>query len=147
MYPSLLRRLALSSIVFFLALDVCQAQTYYPTEDHPKVNASAMIEMGKGYISGVCMLKKDGDMILGSIFNEFGISALSFTYDEDRQKVKLYDVVSFMDKWYIRKVMRKDLAKWMEELKKGNDSYVNEKRGITYQLLPLTNEETNDTEE
>ncbi len=147
MYPSLLRRLALSSIVFFLALEVCQAQTYYPTEENPKVNASAMIEMGKGYISGVCMLKKDGDMILGSIFNEFGISALSFTYDEDRQKVKLFDVVSFMDKWYIRKVMRKDLAKWMEELKKGNDSYVNEKRNITYKLLPLTNEETNDTEE
>lgn len=132
-----LLRSTLTSLLLFLCVTHGNAQIFYPTEDNPKTRSLAVIEMGKGYVSGVCLLKKDGALIYGSIFNEFGISALSFTYNEAKGKVKLHDVVSFLNKWYIRMVFRRDIARWMQELKGGNSSYVNTHRKITYRLMPL----------
>ncbi len=137
------RRLALTSLLLLCSFAACMAQSFYPTQEHPKVSCSAVIEMGKGYLSGVCILKRDDSTLQGVIFNEFGISALSFTYNENKGKVKLNEVISFLDKWYIRKVIRKDIAKWMKILSEGGSAYVNERRDITYRLLPL---DTNITE-
>ncbi len=55
-----------------------------------KYNAS--IEMKKGYLSGICILIRDKDGYKGSIFNEFGISVLDFTYQPVTGKVKLENV-------------------------------------------------------
>jgi hypothetical protein len=41
--------------------------------------------------------------------NEFGIHALDFTVSADRRKVRLLHVVDFLNKWYIKRVLRKDL--------------------------------------
>ena len=118
------------------------AQVTFPSNEGERARYSAYIEMPRGYISGVCILVNNEGIIKGSIFNEFGITALDFSYDPQRQKVRLYSVVAMMDKWYIRRVLKKDLAQLMLRLQQGEFSYKNERRHITYQFTPLPDEVT-----
>ena len=118
------------------------AQSTFPTNEGERVKYNAYIEMPRAYISGVSVLLKEGDVIKGSLFNEFGMTALDFTYDPKRQKVKLHHVVKMMDKWCIRRVIRKDMAQLMRCLQKGETQYKNEKRHINYQFIPIENEVT-----
>ena len=134
-----MKRLALICLRFvspLLAL-LTQAQSTFPTEDGERVKYHAYIETPRAYISGICILLKEGDLIKGSLFNEFGITALDFTYDPKRQKVKLHSVIKMMDKWYIRRVIRKDLAQLMIRLQEGETQYRNERRHMNYLFTPL----------
>jgi hypothetical protein len=47
-----------------------------------------------------------------------------------------------MDKWYIRRVLRKDLSLLMNCLQKGETQYYNERQHITYKFTPVENEIT-----
>lgn len=102
-----------------------------------KVKYNATIEMSKGYVSGVCIMANDGSVIKGSLFNEFGISAIDFTYQPDKKKVKLLSVIKILNKWYIKKVLRKDLVQVMENLSKGIYSYHDKKFKIDYNFSLL----------
>lgn len=93
--------------------------------------------MSKGYVSGVCIMANDGSVIKGSLFNEFGISAIDFTYQPDKKKVKLLSVIKILNKWYIKKVLRKDLVQVMENLSKGIYSYHDKKFMIDYNFSIL----------
>ena len=95
----------------------------------------AYIQLPRAYVSGICMLR-EGDSVKGSLFNEFGITALDFTYCLRKQKIKLHSVMPMMDKWYIRRVLKKDLRQLMARLQQGETQYQNERRHITYQLTP-----------
>lgn len=98
---------------------------------------TAYIEMEKGYVSGICILHREGDEVHGSLFNEFGITALDFTYHLEKKKVKLHTVMKMMNKWYIRKVLKKDLRQLMAGLQDGQTTWKNERYHIEYQLTPL----------
>ena len=128
-----------------------QAQILFPVNDGEKIKYNASIEMPKGYVSGICVLINEGTIIKGSIFNEFGITALSFSYDLKKGKIKLYSVVKMMDKWYIKKILKKDLSQMMKCLQKGESVYQNEKYHITYSFSNLNIKEEKescyDTEE
>lgn len=103
---------------------------------------SAMIELPKAYLSGVCIMKTDEQgMVKGCLFNEFGISALEFTYCPGEKKVKLLSVIKMMNKWYIKCILRRDLAQVYHQLLEGKSTYRNEKYHITYQFTPLKSEE------
>ena len=112
------------------------AQTTFPA-DGESIRFTAYIEMEKGYVSGICILHRDGDTVHGSLFNEFGITALDFTYRLERKKVKLYTVMPMMNKWYIRKVLKKDLRQLMTGLQNGETTWKDERYHIEYQLTPL----------
>ena len=71
-------------------------------------------------------------MYRGVIFNEFGITALEFTYHPSAKKVKLVQVIKMLDKWYIRRVLKKDLQCVIENLLKGISTYEDEKYHIKY---------------
>ena len=60
-------------------------------------------------ITGICMMRRTGHDIIGSVVNEFGIKAFDFDYNIDKKKVKLNNVVGFINKWYIRKILKGDL--------------------------------------
>lgn len=98
----------------------------------------AMIELPKAYLSGVCILKtmEDGKVV-GCLFNEFGISALEFTYRPGDKKVKLINVIPMMNKWYVKRIIRRDLVKVYQGLLRGESIYRNEKYHITYKLTPV----------
>ena len=104
-----------------------------------RIRYAASIEMPKAYLSGICVLLREGDVVRGSLFNEFGVTALDFTYHPESQKVKLHHVIKIMDKWYIRRVLRKDLAQLMLRLQQGETTYRNERHNITYQLKLIDN--------
>lgn len=109
-----------------------QQERHFPDSAGSKVKYNATIEMSKGYVSGVCIMANDGSVIKGSLFNEFGISAIDFTYQPDKKKVKLLSVIKILNKWYIKKVLRKDLVQVMENLSKGIYSYHDKKFKIDY---------------
>ena len=65
------------------------------------------------------MNTSDDGSIMGTVVNEFGIKAFDFTFAND--KAQVLNVVVFLDKWYIRKVLRKDLTFILQNLSKGQD--------------------------
>lgn len=113
------------------------AQTWFPDKEGCKVKYNAVIEMKKGYMSGICIMLNDGGVVKGSLFNEFGISALDFTYQPDRKKVKLLSVMKLLDKWYIKRVLKKDLAQLMDCLRQGVGEYRDERFKINYKFTLL----------
>ena len=137
-----MRQLARACLVFvsltFLTahFSTVNAQVRFPSFQGEKAKYSAYIDMPQGYVSGVCVL-----------FNEFGITALSFSYDIKKEKIKLYSVVKLMDKWYIKRILKKDLKQLMKCLQKGEPVYQDEKYHITYSFSTLNTEEEYDTEE
>jgi hypothetical protein len=112
----------------------------FPSSEGERCKYAAYIEMNGSYLSGICVLLKEDGIIKGCLFNEFGVTALDFTYQPERKKVKLHHVIQMMDKWYIRRVLRKDMAQVMAGLQNGRSDYKNERRKITYQFTPITDE-------
>jgi hypothetical protein len=138
------------SLLFFLAFSVdAWSQQSFPGQPGDKVRYTAYIEMPKAYISGVCVLVNDGNEVKGCLFNEFGISAIEFSYLLQKDKVKLHDVMPVMNKWYIKKVLKKDLRQLMHCLQQGVTQYKNERRRLSYTLTPITEnkEESQETTE
>ena len=68
------------------------------------------MDMGKAAISGIMISRVCGDEIRGCIVNEFGVSAVDFIYSKKKRKMKLTSVARFLDKWYIKRVLRADLG-------------------------------------
>jgi hypothetical protein len=65
------------------------------------------IKTGKNTITGLCISKKAGETWRGTLINEFGAKAFDFTVDD--KGCKLLNVISVIDKWYIRKTIEADL--------------------------------------
>ena len=102
--------------------------------------------MPRGYVSGMLVLLHDDEVVghasqrgtvKGSLFNEFGITALDFTYDRRKDKVKLHSVVKMMDRWYIRRVLRRDLHEVLKGLEQGDSIYEDKRYHINYKFTPL----------
>lgn len=107
----------------------------------------------KAALTGIMIVKESDGEILGSMINEFGVSAIDFRYDRSRDKLKLLSVVGFLDKWYIKMTMKKDLRFCLHvlfdipykseknyEISFSSDSYqvVNKKRKITYTFTRMS---------
>ena len=58
-------------------------------------------------ITGLCILKKSGDEWRGTLINEMGAKAFDFIITD--KKCELLNVISMMDKWYIKKTVAADL--------------------------------------
>jgi len=134
MKPSM--RSCLLCLSLWLAL-AAKAQGVFPSADGEPMRYAASIEMPKGYVSGICVMRCDGDEVRGCLFNEFGVTAIDFTYCVRKQKVRLHSVLPMLDKWYIRRVLKKDLRQLMQQLQHGLTRYENERQHITYQLIPM----------
>lgn len=114
---------------------------------------SFQIETPKAFISGVMILKMTEDGLVGSMINEFGVSAMDFSYSRDKRKLKLINVVSFLDKWYIKRTLKQDIEYSLHILcgipyDKKNSNYqlihtadtisiTNKKRHLIYTFTPL----------
>lgn len=106
-------------------------------------------------LSGICIIRTDEGGSRGTIMNEFGVNALDFTLSADRKKVRLQHVVAMMDKWYVKRVVRKDLqylfSATMSPQTKGRRTVVrtadgsvtleNEKYKLKYSLKPINRQD------
>jgi len=122
-----------------LLLCLCLSLSLY-AGSHSKYNVQ--IDFKKAYISGICIMLDEDDMVKASIVNEFGVSALDFTYNKQKKKVKIISVMSKLDHWYIRRVLKADLKNVMVLLPQGINTYNDEKFNIRYTFNPI-----NETEE
>lgn len=140
-----LKRLILSISVALLLLhpENTAAQNLLPSGVGDYSSFAVDIEMGKGYVSGICAMVSDDRIIKATLFNEFGITAMEFEYDTVRKKVKLGYVIKMMNKWYIKRTLKKDLAQLMDRLEHGHTEYVNERRNIKYKFVPVKDSEQN----
>ena len=131
--------LGLFSLFPLLPISAQDIADQHPLPDSigSKMKYNASIEMKKGYLSGICMLIRDKDGYKGSIFNEFGISVLDFTYQPVMGKVKLENVIQLLDKWYIKRLLKQDLSQVIKNLQKGISIYDNKKYKIHYQFTEM----------
>ena len=114
---------------------------FFPRQEGEKVRYAVMIELGKAYISGVGIIACQEEEIRGVVFNEFGVSVISFSYNPRKNRMKILDAAGKLDRWYVKRVIRKDLVHVMSALQASETTYVNEKRRIRYTFTPLDNQE------
>lgn len=155
--------LFLSSLVTLLTfnLNTNDADSNMPSS--PLQRHTFQIETSKVFISGILLVSEDDEHINGSMINEFGVSAIDFSYSKKKQKVKLLNVISFLNKWYIKRVLKNDIRfclhtlydtpfdkKHSYEVNHTVDSVtiINTKRHLKYTFSPLTiTTDKHDTEE
>ena len=114
-----------------------KAQSLLPSPSGETARYDAYIELPRGYLSGVCIMRCEGDTLRGSIFNEFGVSAMDFVYDRRKERVRLLSVMKMMDRWYIRRTLRADLRQLFKSMNAGEGEYHNERRHILYRFTPM----------
>ena len=58
-------------------------------------------------ITGICLINISLDSgVVGTVINEMGVKAFDFSYSNG--KVNIFNVVNPLNKWYIRKILKKD---------------------------------------
>ncbi len=152
--------LFLSSILTF-AWFSAKAETTDADSNVQRRQQSFQIETKKAAVTGILITKEDAETITGSMVNEFGVSAIDFVYTKKSDKLKLVNVVSFLNKWYIKPVLKKDLnfcvhmlfdmpytKKHHYEVSTDGDTITinNSKRHLKYTFAQI-NPTQNDTEE
>ena len=102
-----------------LSNDICQHEVM--TADSAMTYEYHLTMQVRGHeITGICMMSQSADHgIMGTVISEFGMKAFDFIYDNG--KIQLLNIVAFLDKWYIRKVLKKDLAFILSQIDKGVD--------------------------
>lgn len=154
--------LFLNSLLFVCAIGLCANDIDSIDVNDQLQRYTFQIETDKAFVSGLLLANESEDVINGSMINEFGVSAIDFTYSKRKQKVKLLNVVSFLNKWYIRMVLKNDLKFCLhilygtpfnkkhkyEIVRIGNTvSIINHKRNLKYTFTPLNTTDADDTEE
>lgn len=138
--------LFISTIVVSFTIGTAWAQkSGFLKNEGDKTTYTVMIDFSKAYISGVGVFVRQEQKIVGSVFNEFGVSVLSFSYDTQKGKTKILNTIGFLKKWYIKRVLKRDINSLMNVFDSSGAVYHNEKRNITYTFSPLI--EQNDTKE
>ena len=134
------RYLRLISIFLLLLSSMTgRAQGQIVTDQQPlqdsigcKMKYATTIEMPKSYLSGITLIVREAKEYRGVMFNEFGITALAFSYTPETKRIKLIHLIDMLDNWLIRRVLKQDLQRVMENLLKGVSTYKNERLHIEY---------------
>lgn len=100
-------------------------------------------------MSGICLIRMEGDRGAMSVVNEFGVKAFDAVCPGAKGRVKLTYVMAPLDKWYIRRVLARDLSvlfrpdrrlprrRTLERREDGTLVLANRRHKITYRLKPL----------
>ena len=86
----------------------------------------------KGHdFTGICVMNILSEKnIIGTIMNEFGVKAFDFTFNDG--KTKVFHVIGPLNKWYIRKILRKDFSFILSGIRQGRN-LVQKKRTLSFQ--------------
>lgn len=106
-------------------------------------------------ISGIFVMEynQKSCVAIGTLINEFGIKV--FDFSSSGKKMKIFNLIAPLDKWYIRNILKKDLhfiverlnninkiehaAKTRMTMRLQNDSilFENNRYNINYSLVPM----------
>ena len=102
---------------------------------------NVQIDIKNAYVSGLCIVKTDDTLITASIVNEFGISLITFRYNNMTDRIKIVKCVKQLSKPVIRRILKRDFKNIISEHLISDECqpvhYVNTKHNITYNLNPL----------
>ena len=115
------------------------AQLTYPANEGDKVRYNLQVEIRDSFLSGICIMVNNDGIIASSIVNEFGISLMDFIYSEQKDKVKLCNMIKPLDRWYIKRLLKRSLRGMLKAMKSGDTEYIDEKNRIKY-VFTLNNE-------
>ena len=88
-----------------------------------------LMEIRGREVTGICIVNaEDANHMVGTLVNEFGVKAFDFTYANG--KAKVLNVVGPLNKWYIKKVLKRDFRFILPNLWRGKD-VVEKKRRLT----------------
>lgn len=107
-----MRRFLLSislMLVAYCATAACE-QPCFPEEEGESRQYAVLLQFGKVSLTGICIMKHVDGVIAGTMINEFGIRAFDFSFDREDNRVKLSNIIGFLDRWYIRKTIRRDMT-------------------------------------
>lgn len=82
--------------------------TLFSFDNEGKAAYNLFIRFEKGSLTGVCFVKPCEGGWAGSVINEFGVKAFDFVYRAESQRVRLFHLVGFLNKWYIKRVLKRD---------------------------------------
>lgn len=143
--------LILISIVFNILAAKAEIDTnsFLPSVDGEKKEYNSVIQFKSNTLTGICIIKKEEGEILGTFINEFGIKGFDFIYNIKKNNIKIVNAIKFLNKWYIKKTIKKDLKflivnKTNSKNKKREVNYddgcimlMNNKYEIIYKFKPI----------
>ena len=130
--------LFISIFTAFFSTEIAWAQRdCFLANDGDSAKYSVMIDFAKAYISGIGIMARQENKIVCTVFNEFGVSVLSFSYDTDKKRTKLLNTIGFINKWYIKRVIKQDVNNVMSSMDTSGTTYINKKKNIIYTFTPL----------
>ncbi len=89
-----------------------------------------LMQIRENRVTSVCYIKqRDSLSIAGTVVNQMGVKAFDFVQEDG--KVKVLNVVGPLNKWYIRKVLRKDFEFILKHIGEKRDT-VERKRSIEF---------------
>jgi len=144
-------RTCLAFVSLLIAL-LAQAQWLVPLGPQQRYRVSITTEQAE--LSGICIIKADSAarQWRGTMVNEFGVHAFDFTLSQQRNKVKLQNVMQGLNRWYIKREISRDLQYLFQATPtectsrnrsitlEGDTAIVlnNTRRNIIYHFQPLT---------
>jgi len=131
-------KISLILLLLIVPLSI-MAQLTYPANDGDKVRYNLQIEVRESYLSGICIMVNNDGMIVSSIVNEFGLSLMDFIYSEKKNRLKIKSVIKPLDRWYIKRSLKRGLKGMLREMKSGKTEYIDNKSRIRY-TFTLNNE-------
>lgn len=127
------------SIFLLIVPILTMAQSTYPVNDGDKVHYNLQIEIRESCLSGICIMVNNEGTIASSIINEFGISLIDFTYSEKKNKIKIHSIIKPLNRWYIKRFIKRSLKKMINVIKSGGTEYIDNKNRIRY-FITLNND-------
>ena len=131
-------RICLMALLLIEPLSI-MAQLTYPANEGDKVRYNLQVEIRDSFLSGICIMVNNDGIIASSIVNEFGISLMDFIYSEQKDKVKLCNMIKPLDRWYVKRLLKRSLRGMLKAMKSGDTEYIDEKNRIKY-VFTLNNE-------
>lgn len=126
----------ISVVLLCMFSNYAYAQGLLPNKGDSK-EYQVTINMPKAYISGICVMANDSEKVNGAIFNEFGLSMLSFSYNIEKDKVIILSAMKMINKWYIKRTLRKDLLGIVKCLQNNNTVFEDTRHNINIIIKPL----------
>lgn len=84
--------------------------SFFPEIEGERMEYRVTLDFGRAHFSGICVMKCLHGEIVGTLMNEFGLRAFDIRYDPHRGRVRLTNLLELLDRWYIRKTLRRDLT-------------------------------------
>jgi hypothetical protein len=130
-----------SAVISLIILTACSPFAYKSSGVHGSVaNSLSVITLtenkatklkteitfSQAQISGISIIKSHGDTISGAFVTEFGLKGFEFNLYNNRCRV--FNLMSKLDKWYIRKTLENDILMIFNRYQSTNINYISGKQ-------------------